>query len=76
MAYAYRNKKTGEVIYLNRRVKTAFWEEELPEEDDAQDQADQEKEIQEDSETMEESEPAEEPAEEAPKKTSRSRGKK
>ncbi len=76
MAYTYRNKKTGEVIYLNRRVKTAFWEEELPEEDDAQDQDDQEEEIQEDSEPVEESEIAEEAAEEAPKKTGRSRGKK
>lgn len=38
MAYTYRNKKTGEVIYLNRRAKSAFWEEVEPEEENSEEE--------------------------------------
>ena len=62
MAYTYRNKKTGEVLYLNRRIKSVFWEEETPEEETSEEET-----------TQEASE--EEPVA-APKKATRSRGKK
>ena len=68
MAYTYRNKKTGEVIYLNRRVKTAFWEEVEPEEETTGDETPEE-------ETPEINEISGEAMEEAPKKTTRKRGK-
>lgn len=64
MAYTYRNKKTGEVIYLNHRAKSAFWEEQLPEEEISEEEISEE-------ETSVEA-PAEEPK---PKKTTKSRGK-
>lgn len=72
MAYTYRNKKTGGVIYLNRRAKSAFWEEvepekETPEQDSAEDAAQED--------VTSEEEPAE-AEEKPPKKTGRSRGKK
>ena len=74
MAYTYVNKKTGEVIYLNRRVKTDFWEEKLPEED-----APGEENFEEETngeETPETEIPEEVPAEEPkPKKAAKSRGK-
>lgn len=60
MAYTYRNKKSGEVIHLNHRAKSAFWEEVEPEQE----------------ETFEDETSEEDPEqEEVPKKTSR-RGKK
>lgn len=42
MAYTYRNKKTGEVIYLNRRAKSAFWEEVEPEEENSEEETSEE----------------------------------
>lgn len=61
MAYTYRNKKTGEVIHLNHRAKSVFWEEVEPEQE----------------ETFEEETFEEDPEqEEAPKKPGRGRGKK
>lgn len=74
MAYTYRNKKTGDVIYLNRRAKTAFWEEVEPEEDESFEEETSEEDPLFD-EIPEAEDASEEPAEEAPKKTSR-RGKK
>lgn len=84
MAYAYRNKKTGEVIYLNRRAKSAFWEEVEPEEESVEEDTFEEDAFAEDD--IEEEDPVpeaipavevqpEEPAEEPPKKTTRKRGK-
>lgn len=65
MAYTYRNKKSGEVIHLNHRAKSAFWEEVEPEQEDTFEE-----------ETFEEETSEENPEqEEAPKKTGR-RGKK
>lgn len=55
MAYTYRNKKTGDVIALGRRAKSAYWEEVEPEEE----------------ETFEAEDAPEEPVEETPKKTGR-----
>ena len=74
MAYTYRNKKTGEVIYLNRRVKSAFWEEETPEEEPFEDST--EDSVEEPAEEITK-EPVEEITEEpAPKKATSRRGKK
>lgn len=84
MAYTYRNKKTGEVIYLNRRAKSAFWEEVEPEQEETFEEDDiEEDDIEEDD--IEENplldvipavevEP-EKPVEKPPKKTTKSRGK-
>ena len=69
MAYTYVNKKTGDVIYLNRRAKTAFWEEQVPEEETPEEESIEEESIEEES--IEEV-PTEEPK---PKKTTKSRGK-
>lgn len=74
MAYTYRNKKTGEVIYLNRRVNTAFWEEVEPEQEETfEEETFEEETFEEDPE--QENPEQEEPAE-APKKTTEGRGKK
>ena len=78
MAYTYRNKKTGEVIYLNRRVKTAFWEEVEPEEETTGDETPEEETTGDETpeeETPEINEISGEAMEEAPKKTTRKRGK-
>ena len=80
MAYTYRNKKTGDVITLNRKATTAFWEEVDPE-----DAAFEEEDTFEEEETHDEDplfdeipeaeDASEAPVEETPKKTGR-RGKK
>ncbi|MBR2422604.1 MAG: hypothetical protein IKB09_09710 [Oscillospiraceae bacterium] len=64
MAYTYRNKKTGEVIYLNRRAKSAFWEEVEPEKEEIFE-----------GEKPEEENSTEPEPEKMPKKTAKSRGK-
>lgn len=74
MAYTYRNKKTGEVIYLNRRAKSAFWEEVEPEEEEIFEEDGIEEDLLSDMIPAVEVEP-EAPVEEPPKKTTKSRGK-
>lgn len=74
MAYTYRNKKTGEEIYLNRRAKSAFWEEVEPEQEEMFVEDDIEEDSLPDAIPAVEVEP-EEPVEEPPKKTAKSRGK-
>ena len=81
MAYAYRNKKSGEVVHLNHRAKSAFWEEVEHEEEKSFELETFEEEETTDEDPLSDEIPeaedaADEPAEEAPKKTSRSRGKK
>ena len=71
MAYTYRNKKTGEVLYLNRRIKSVFWEEETPEEETTLEDPEEETSEEETSQEAPEEEPVA-----APKKATRSRGKK
>lgn len=81
MAYTYRNKKTGDVITLNRKATTAFWEEVDPEEAAFEDEDTiEEEDASEGEDTLldvipESEDDSEEPVEEAPQKTGR-RGKK
>ena len=84
MAYTYRNKKTGDVITLNRKATTAFWEEVEPEEDGSFEEETFEEETFEEEtfdedpqfdELPEAEDALDEPVEEDPKKTGR-RGKK
>jgi len=74
MAYTYRNKKTGEVIYLNRRAKSAFWEEVGPEQEETFEEDDIGEDSLLDAIPAVEVEP-EEPVEVPPKKTTKSKGK-
>lgn len=79
MAYTYRNKKNGDVITLNRKAKSAYWEEVEPEEEETfEEETFKEETPDEDplfDEIPEAEDAPEEPVEEALKKTGR-RGKK